>query len=91
MSDGQLLRFPELSSRFSVGDKGHVRPSSTAIFDSSFSLQDIIQPPPSLFGLLIGNNRPSGTDTVVAVYHTVLAIAWLALNQAVRSHTFLSH
>lgn len=39
----------------------------------------------SLFGFLIGNNRPSNVDTVVAVKHTVLAIAWLAVNQSVSS------
>jgi ubiquitin-conjugating enzyme E2 O len=43
----------------------------------------------SLFGFLIGNNRPNNVDTVVAVKHTVLAIAWLAVNQSVSSAFFL--
>lgn len=38
-----------------------------------------------LFGFLMGNARPSSEDTVVAVRRTVLAIAWLAINQSVRT------
>lgn len=38
----------------------------------------------SIFGFLLGNIRPGNQDTVVAVKRTVLAIAWLAINQSVR-------
>ena len=37
-----------------------------------------------IFGFLLGSTRPSNTDTVISVKHTVLAIAWLAINQTVR-------
>ncbi|KAL6309869.1 hypothetical protein BKA93DRAFT_814242 [Sparassis latifolia] len=67
---GDLVRVPELSARLAVGEKG----------------PDVLPQPLSgvqhLFGFLMGNLRPSQTDTVVAVKRTVLAIAWLAINQS---------
>ena len=49
--------------------------------------QDILPQPMStvqgIFGFLLGSMRPSVADTVVSVKHTVLAVAWLAINQAV--------
>ena len=36
-----------------------------------------------IFGFLLGSTRPSTSDTVISVKHTVLAVAWLAINQAV--------
>ncbi|THH13368.1 hypothetical protein EW146_g6839 [Bondarzewia mesenterica] len=68
VSNGQLVRLPELSSRLTVGEKG----------------KDIIPFPVSvtnLFGLLSRSSRPSHSDTVVGVKHSVLAISWLAINQ----------
>jgi hypothetical protein len=44
----------------------------------------------NLFGFLMGNNRPSNVDTVIAVKHTVLAVCWLAINQSVRSVEILA-
>lgn len=38
----------------------------------------------TLIGYLLGNVRPSNQDTVLSVQRTVLAIAWLAINQSVR-------
>ncbi|KAI0932058.1 hypothetical protein AcW2_000786 [Taiwanofungus camphoratus] len=70
MGNGNLVRVPELSARLAVGEKG----------------PDILPQPLSgvqgLFGFLLGNARPSSQDTVVAVRRTVLAIAWLAINQS---------
>lgn len=37
----------------------------------------------SLIGFFLGNARPSSRDTVVHVKRTVLAVAWLAINQTV--------
>ena len=37
----------------------------------------------SLIGFFLGNARPSSQDTVVHVKRTVLAVAWLAINQSV--------
>lgn len=37
----------------------------------------------SLIGFFLGNARPSNSDTVVHVKRTVLAVAWLAINQSV--------
>ena len=37
----------------------------------------------SLMSFFLGNARPSAQDTVVEVKRTVLAIAWLAINQSV--------
>ena len=39
----------------------------------------------SLIHYLLGNARPSSQDTVLSVRRTVLAIAWLAINQSVRT------
>ena len=50
-------------------------------------MQDILPAPPavhSLFGFILGNARPSPSDTCVDVVHTVYAITWLAISQAVR-------
>ncbi|KAI9513052.1 hypothetical protein F5148DRAFT_463736 [Russula earlei] len=69
VSNGQLVRLPELSSRLTVGEKG----------------SDIIPPPTyvsHLFGLLSRPVRGSHSDTVVDVKHSVLAISWLAINQS---------
>ncbi|PFH54811.1 hypothetical protein AMATHDRAFT_38056 [Amanita thiersii Skay4041] len=70
VTNGQLVRVPELGSRLNVGEKG----------------PDILPPPTSsihsLFGFLLGGHRPNSSDTVVAVKHTVYAVAWLALNQS---------
>ena len=33
--------------------------------------------------MIMGQTQPSVVDTVVAVKHTVLAIAWMAINQSV--------
>ncbi|KAG6818066.1 hypothetical protein H0H87_009221 [Tephrocybe sp. NHM501043] len=72
MSNGQVVRLPELSSRLSVGEKG----------------TDIIPPPTGgMYNLLsffgAGSNRPDRVDTVIDVKHTVYAIAWLAISQMV--------
>ncbi|KAH9899514.1 hypothetical protein C8Q73DRAFT_639825 [Cubamyces lactineus] len=67
---GTLVRLPELSARLAVGEKG----------------SDILPQPMSsvsgILGFLLGGNRPSDHDTVIQVKHTVLAIAWLAINQS---------
>lgn len=70
MGNGNLVRVPELSARLAVGEKG----------------PDILPQPmsgvQSIFGFLLGNVRPGNQDTVVSVKRTVLAIAWLAINQS---------
>ncbi|KAI0775899.1 hypothetical protein BD413DRAFT_610617 [Trametes elegans] len=67
---GNLVRLPELSARLTVGEKG----------------SDILPQPMSsvsgILGFLLGGTRPSDRDTVIQVKHTVLAVAWLAINQA---------
>ncbi|KAI0355359.1 hypothetical protein OH77DRAFT_1403203 [Trametes cingulata] len=67
---GNLVRLPELSARLAVGERG----------------PDILPQPMSsvsgILGFLLGGNRPSDRDTVISVKHTVLAIAWLAINQS---------
>ncbi|KAI0638530.1 hypothetical protein C8Q77DRAFT_1091600 [Trametes polyzona] len=67
---GNLVRLPELSARLTVGEKG----------------SDILPQPMSsvsgILGFLLGGTRPSDRDTVISVKHTVLAVAWLAINQA---------
>ena len=85
---GHLIRVPELSTRLVVGDKGRVR---TSPYRSSLRLtvlQHILPPPQgNLSGILsyiMGQNRPSEGDTVVAVRHTVYAIAWFGISQKVR-------
>ncbi|KAI0722317.1 hypothetical protein C8T65DRAFT_628933 [Cerioporus squamosus] len=70
VAGGNLVRLPELSARLAIGEKG----------------PDILPQPMStvqgLFGFLLGSTRPSTSDTVVSVKHTVLAISWLAINQS---------
>ncbi|KAI0788514.1 hypothetical protein C8Q75DRAFT_768744 [Abortiporus biennis] len=70
MSGGNLVRLPELSARLAVGQRG----------------PNILPPPMSgvqgLFGFLMGSTRPSNQDTVLSVKRTVLAVAWLAINQS---------
>ncbi|KAI0695133.1 hypothetical protein BC835DRAFT_980174 [Cytidiella melzeri] len=70
MGSGTLVRLPELSARLAVGERG----------------PNILPPPMSgmqtLLGFLLGNARPSSSDTVVHVKRTVLAVAWLAINQS---------
>ncbi|KAF8213205.1 hypothetical protein K438DRAFT_1803556 [Mycena galopus ATCC 62051] len=67
ISSGEIIRLPELGSRLAVGEKG----------------PDILPPPSSsLFGFLLGNNRPSPSDICVDIVHSVYAITWLALSQA---------
>ncbi|KAJ7102087.1 hypothetical protein B0H15DRAFT_813134 [Mycena belliarum] len=70
ISTGEIIRLPELGSRLSVGERG----------------PDILPPPAStvhnLFGFLLGNTRPSPTDMCVKVTHSVYAITWLAVSQA---------
>ncbi|THV05997.1 hypothetical protein K435DRAFT_744206 [Dendrothele bispora CBS 962.96] len=66
---GQLVRLPEFSSRLAVGEKS----------------ENILPPPGGvqhMIGFLFGHpSRSSGLETVIAVKHTVYAIAWLAINQ----------
>lgn len=72
VSNGQLVRLPELSSRLTVGEKG----------------SDIIPPPASvgnLFGFFSRPPRNGHSATVVDVKHSVLAISWLAINQSLPS------
>ncbi|KAJ7169729.1 hypothetical protein C8R46DRAFT_208451 [Mycena filopes] len=70
ISTGEIVTLPELGSHLSVGEKG----------------PDIIPPPAStvhnLFGFLLGNSRPSPNDTCVKVAHSVYAVTWLAVSQA---------
>ncbi|KAI0758238.1 hypothetical protein C8Q74DRAFT_307926 [Fomes fomentarius] len=71
VAGGELVRLPELSARLAVGEKG----------------PDIIPPQPmstvqGIFGFLLGSRPPSNSDTVISVKHTVLAVAWLAINQS---------
>ncbi|KAJ7099617.1 hypothetical protein C8R43DRAFT_1048569 [Mycena crocata] len=70
ISSGEVVRLPEIGSRLSVGERG----------------PDILPPPTSivhnLFGFLLGNTRPSSSDTCVRVTHSVYAITWLAVSQA---------
>ena len=85
---GTLVRLPELSARLAVGEKGSVSGSTFLLrFMTDLSSQDILPQPMSsvsgILGFLLGGNRPSDRDTVIQVKHTVLAIAWLAINQSV--------
>ncbi|KAF7310777.1 Isocitrate lyase [Mycena chlorophos] len=67
-STGEVVRLPEIGSRLAVGERG----------------ADILPAPPavhSLFGFILGNTRPSPSDTCVEVTHTVYAITWLAISQ----------
>ncbi|KAJ7225675.1 hypothetical protein GGX14DRAFT_421669 [Mycena pura] len=69
-ASGEIIRLPEIGSRLSIGEKG----------------PDILPPPAStvhnLFGFLLGNTRPSPNDTCVEITHTVYAVTWLAISQA---------
>ncbi|KAG9314231.1 hypothetical protein JVU11DRAFT_5018 [Chiua virens] len=67
-ASGALIRMPEISSRFTIGDKG----------------LDILPHPLTfngMHGTCHGAPMPTVNDTVVDLQHTVLAICWLALNQ----------
>ncbi|KAM6498437.1 hypothetical protein JOM56_006385 [Amanita muscaria] len=71
LADGQLVRIPELGSHLHVGERG----------------SDILPPPSggvqNFIGYLLGGGLSASTpSTVVAVKHSVYAIAWLALNQS---------
>ncbi|KAI0041793.1 hypothetical protein FA95DRAFT_1584625 [Auriscalpium vulgare] len=69
VSNGNLVRLPELSSHLSIGEKG----------------PDILPTPAgvsTLFGFLYRPRSPGHVDTVVEVKHSVLAISWLAINQS---------
>ncbi|KAJ7071180.1 hypothetical protein C8F01DRAFT_1109445 [Mycena amicta] len=73
-SGGEIVRLPEIGSRLSVGERG----------------ADILPPPASavhsIFGFILGNTGPaSSNDTCVQVTHTVYAITWLAISQALDS------
>ena len=50
-------------------------------------IQNILPPPAStvqsFFGFLQATPKPDQQDTVLTVKHTVLAVAWLAINQMV--------
>ncbi|KAF9015536.1 hypothetical protein BDQ17DRAFT_1341239 [Cyathus striatus] len=70
---GQLIRLPELGSRLNVGEQG-----SDILPSTGGGMQNLI-------GFLLGNRR-SGLDTVIAVKHTVYAVAWLAVNQSLELH-----
>ncbi len=93
VSGGNLVRLPELSARLAVGEKGTVSggiPLATPARKTkgiSSRFQDILPQPMStvqgIFGFLLGSMRPNVADTVVSVKHTVLAVAWLAINQVV--------
>ena len=90
MGSGTLVRLPELSARLSVGERGPVSPktfSHIVHMPITILYQNILPPPTSgmqsLIGFFLGNARPSSRDTVVHVKRTVLAVAWLAINQTV--------
>lgn len=69
-SSGALVRLPELSAHLAVGQKGsHILPYPMSSVHG-------------LFNFLLGSPRPSQQDTVLEVRRTVLAIAWLAINQS---------
>lgn len=87
VSNGQLVRIPELGSRLVVGEKGSVRTISLHGDFSAKPFQDIIPPSDSVHNIvnfLLGrSSRPTTSDTVLTVNHSVYAVAWLALNQYV--------
>ncbi|SJL05546.1 uncharacterized protein ARMOST_08914 [Armillaria ostoyae] len=78
VSNGQLVRLPEFSTRLAIGQKGSdILPSS--------SMQNLI-------GFFLGSNRTDhSVDTVVAVKHTVYAVAWLAVNQTLAPSVAENH
>lgn len=43
-----------------------------------------------MLGYLFGSNRTNGQETVIAVKHTVYAIAWFALDQTVSALIVIS-
>ncbi|KAH8120020.1 hypothetical protein DFH11DRAFT_1557864 [Phellopilus nigrolimitatus] len=70
IADGSLIRLPEVSVRLSVGERG----------------ADILPNPPEdgiqgILSYFLGDLRPSANDLVVSVKHTVIVIAWMAVNQ----------
>lgn len=68
LSTKQLVRLPELGSRLNVGEKGN----------------DILPPPASgmqSYLSYFGGQSQGSSDTVIAVKHSVYAVAWLAVNQ----------
>ncbi|KAF8203179.1 hypothetical protein BJ912DRAFT_943109 [Pholiota molesta] len=65
-SSGQLVRLPELGSRLAVGENGLYLPHASGV--------------QNLLGVL--QSSTEGTETVIAVKHTIYAVAWLALNQS---------
>lgn len=80
VSTGELVRLPEFSSRLVVGEKGpDILPNAQ---NGSYR---------NLFGIFMGNSANLPNDTVIAVKHTIYAIAWLGLNQTVRSHSMILH
>ncbi len=88
MESGALVRLPELSARLAVGERGPVSDYLYLIHVRLMSTSQNILPPPtpgmhSLIGFLLGNARPGNQDTVLNVKRTVLAVAWLAINQSV--------
>ena len=88
---GQLVRLPEFGSRLSIGEKNEVSLYflSKVIPRLIVICQNILPPVggaggvQNYLGFLFGSNRTGGMQTVIAVKHTVYAIAWLALNQTV--------
>ncbi|KAJ4485954.1 hypothetical protein J3R30DRAFT_3443035 [Lentinula aciculospora] len=75
---GQLVRLPELGSRLSVGETSeNILPSPVG------GVQNMLE-------FLFGTNRTTGLQTVIAINHTVYAIAWLALNQTLDISIFES-
>lgn len=89
---GQLVRLPELGSRLTVGETGVVRLGLIlSIHDSNiYWLQDVLPPPATSAQILFESPRGNNynNDVVVAVKHTVYAVAWLAVNQSVRNANF---
>lgn len=69
-ANGTLVRLPELSAHLAAGQKGsHILPYSMSSVHG-------------LFNFLLGSARPTQQDTVLEVKRTVLAVAWLAINQS---------
>ncbi|KAF7320120.1 Isocitrate lyase [Mycena kentingensis (nom. inval.)] len=66
-ANNEIVRLPEIGSRLSVGERG----------------PDILPPPTAagFFGFILGNTRPSVSDTCVEIKHTVYALSWLAISQ----------
>ncbi len=88
---GTLVRLPELSARLAVGEKGQVSCGYLYRWIGVHNLVKDILPQPvgsvtGILGFLLGGTRPSDRDTVISVKHTVLAVAWLAINQSVGPH-----